>query len=161
MSPIPLSRVLAAVFLLSVSFGLAAQEASQAAETPDAGSALQILPAAEVDLGEYLWVNRVLVVFADTPADPRFVKQLQMIEDRPRDLLERDVIVVTDTDPKAGSAARKELRPRGFALVMVDKDGVVKLRKPSPWSTREIARSIDKTPLRRQEILERSGSLGQ
>lgn len=161
MSRIPMSRVLAAVFLLSVSFGLAAQEASQAAETPDSASALEILPAAEVDLGEYLWVNRVLVVFADTPADPRFVKQLQMIEDRPRDLLERDVIVVTDTDPKSGSSARKELRPRGFALVMVDKDGDVKLRKPSPWSTREIARSIDKTPLRRQEILERSGSLGQ
>ena len=40
---------------------------------------------------------------------------------------------------------------------MIDKDGVVKLRKPSPWSTREIARTIDKTPLRRDEVRDRAG----
>ena len=61
---------------------------------------LEILPAGEdVEWNQYLWLNRVLVVFSDTPADPRFVKQMQMIEERPRDLLERDVIVVTDTRP--------------------------------------------------------------
>jgi hypothetical protein len=30
----------------------------------------------------------------------------------------------------------------------------VKLRKPSPWSTRELVHSIDKTQLRRDEVRE-------
>lgn len=160
MRRIPLSLLMVSIALLPLP--AIAQEAevdssAAAAEAP----ALEILPATEVDLDTYLWTNRVLVVFADTPADPRYIKQMQMIEERPRDLLERDVVVLTDTEPKPRTDVRKDLRPRGFALVLVDKDGVVKLRKPSPWSTREIARSIDKTPLRRQEIRDRSGSIGQ
>ncbi|MFV0358309.1 DUF4174 domain-containing protein [Tropicimonas sp.] len=121
---------------------------------------LQIFNADGFDIDRYLWVSRVLVVFADTPTDPRFVKQMEMIGERPTDLIERGVIVVTDSDPAARSAIRQKLRPRGFALVLVDKDGDVKLRKPSPWHTREIGRSIDKTPLRQEEIRERSSSSG-
>ncbi len=116
---------------------------------------LDILSAADVTLEQFLWTNRVLVIFADTPADPRFIKQMQIIEQWPRDLSDRDVVVVIDTDPANGSAVRKTLRPRGFSLVLVDKDGTVKLRKPSPWHSREIARSIDRTPLRQDEIRER------
>ena len=47
---------------------------------------------------------------------------------------------------------RKKLRPHGFAFVLIGKDGQVKLRKPSPWNIREIARVIDKMPIRQQEI---------
>jgi len=34
----------------------------------------------------------------------------------------------------------------------MDKDGSVALRKPSPWSVREISRAIDKMPSRREEM---------
>ena len=54
--------------------------------------------------------------------------------------------------PAASSPWRRQLNPRGFSLVMLDKDGQVKQRKPSPWSVREITRAIDKFPLRLQEI---------
>ena len=67
-------------------------------------------------------------------------------------LQERDIIVLIDTDPKLSSALRKKLRPHGFAFVLIGKDGQVKLRKPSPWNIREIARVIDKMPIRQQEI---------
>ena len=50
------------------------------------------------------------------------------------------------------SDVRTALRPRAFGMVLIDKDGVIKLRKPSPWDVREIARSIDKTALRQQEV---------
>ncbi|RYH10718.1 DUF4174 domain-containing protein [Tropicimonas sp. IMCC6043] len=153
-------RLLLAAVLAALPFAVPAQEAA-AAEGASDPAGLQILPAEGVEIDEFLWVNRVLVVFADTPADPRFIEQMKLITERPRDLLEREVVVVVDTAPKDRSAVRKELRPRGFALVLVDKDGGVKLRKPLPWSTREIARSIDKTPLRRDEIRSRSGSIGQ
>ena len=67
-------------------------------------------------------------------------------------LQERDIIVLIDTDPKLSSSLRKKLRPHGFAFVLIGKDGQVKLRKPSPWNIREIARVIDKMPIRQQEI---------
>lgn len=146
--------------LLALPMGAAAQEeraAAAEAVAEDLAAGLQILPAEGFEPSEYLWIKRVLAVFADTPADPRFVQQMELLDRFPRDLLNRDVIVVIDTDPSARSAIRQQLRPRGFALVMIDKDGVVKLRKPSPWSTREIARTIDKTPLRQDEIRERIG----
>ena len=41
-------------------------------------------------------------------------------------------------------------------MVLIGKDGGVKLRKPSPWSTREISRSIDKMPMRQREIREQN-----
>ncbi|MEX0365856.1 MAG: DUF4174 domain-containing protein [Ruegeria sp.] len=117
-----------------------------------------IQPAGDSDLSEFLWINRPIVVFADTPADPRFQQQIDMLQSGEAMLLERDVVVLTDTDPAARSALRTKLRPRGFQLVFVDKDGVVKLRKPFPWSVRELSRSIDKTPMREREIRERRQS---
>lgn len=114
-----------------------------------------ILPAAEHEIGEYLWLKRPLAVFADSPADPRYEQQMQLISDRLDDLRERDVVVLTDTDPAKLSPLREKLRPRGFMLVLIGKDGTVYLRKPFPWSVREISRSIDKLPLRQQEIRDR------
>ncbi|MBR9652466.1 DUF4174 domain-containing protein [Thalassovita aquimarina] len=111
----------------------------------------------EVTLEQFLWVKRPIVVFADSPADPRFVEQMRYLAADAPGLELRDVVVLTDTDPKGKSALRKELRPRGFMLALVDKDGQVKLRKPAPWTVREITRSIDKWPTRQQEIREELG----
>ena len=60
--------------------------------------------------------------------------------------------MVTDTDPASQSALRETFRPRGFMMVLIGKDGQIKLRKPLPWDVREISRAIDKTPLRQQEL---------
>ena len=113
---------------------------------------LQILQADSIDLNDFLWIARPLIVFADSPADPRFSEQLELIERRPTPLLERDVVVILDSDRSSESALRTQLRPRGFMLVIMGKDGEVELRKPAPWNVREITRTIDKMPLRQQEI---------
>jgi hypothetical protein len=110
--------------------------------------------AIDIDLADFQWVNRVIVVFADTPADPQFNQQMRILEQGYEELLARDAVIVVDTDPAARSQPRRQLRPRGFSLVFVDKDGDVKQRKPSPWSIRELSHAIDRTPLRRQEMLE-------
>ena len=119
----------------------------------------QIFDGAEIDLSELQWVVRPLVVFADTPNDPRFQQQLGLLMDGLDDLAERDVIIITDTDVTAPTELRTTLRPRGYMMALVGKDGRVALRKPSPWSVRELSRSIDKMPLRQQEISDRR--LGQ
>ena len=108
----------------------------------------------EDGLAPFLWVARPVVVFADTPADPAFRQQMGYLAERSEALAERDVVVIADTDPAANSELRRELRPRGFMMVLVGKDGGVKLRKPFPWDVRELTRTIDKIPLRQQEVLE-------
>lgn len=98
------------------------------------------------------WKARVVAVFANTPQDPAFTQQLRAIEGGVATLAARDAVVVVDTDPAANGEWRRYLRPDGFSLVLIDKDGTIMLRKPVPWDIREISRAIDRFPLRRQEV---------
>ena len=98
------------------------------------------------------WTHRPIVVFSNSPNDVNFKLQIKFLEDNMKALKERDVIVLTDTDPGKNTALRQKLRPRGFALLLIGKDGQVKLRKPFPWNVRELSRVIDKMPMRRQEM---------
>ena len=164
--------LLALVALLSLP--ASAQEASDATLSAADGDATALLPdadtevtepaaegevaglvpldAADVTLEDFLWIARPLVVFADTPADPRFVEQMALLADRPDPLIERDVVIIIDTDPSARSAVRTALRPRGFSVVVVGKDGTVGLRRPAPRDVREIVRAIDNFQLRQEEV---------
>ncbi|MFV0385511.1 DUF4174 domain-containing protein [Paracoccus sp. (in: a-proteobacteria)] len=135
------------------STGLNVQSAPEPTPPPTAPVVeLPMRAADDAAPGDFLWQSRPLVVFADTPNDPAFVEQMRMLRGQPGALVERDVVVIADSDPGMGSDWRDMLHPRGFSLVLIDKDGQIKLRKPFPWSVREISRAIDKFPLRRQEI---------
>ena len=125
-----------------------------AQETPAVGP----IAAADVVLDKLMFLRRPVVVFADSPADPTFIRQMQLIERDLPALDQRDVVVIVDTDPAAKSAIRQKLRPRGFSLVLMEKDLKPVIRKPLPWDVREIVAAIDKFPLRRQEMLERQPS---
>ncbi len=114
-----------------------------------------VLAAKGLDLNDFLWLSRPLIIFADSPNDPRFKKQIELIEADLQPFLDRDVVIITDTDPKNPSALRTRLRPRGFMLVLLTKDGSILWRKPAPWTEREISRSIDKLPARQQEVRDR------
>lgn len=109
------------------------------------------------DLSEFVWKKRPIIVFADSENDPAFVEQMELLNARPEVLSERDVVVLTDTNPDVLSPVRKKLRPRGFMLVILSKEGRVQLRKPFPWDVREISRSIDKLPIRQREIRDAKG----
>ncbi len=109
----------------------------------------------EADL---LYVRRPVIVFADSPNDPAFIRQMELLPRYYADLASRDVILIIDTDPANPSALRRKLRPRGFSLVLMDKDWKPSIRKPLPWEGREIVNSIDKMPIARSEALERNPS---
>ena len=108
----------------------------------------------EVDLSQFKWKKRPVVVFADSELDPAFVEQMELLRARPDELLARDVVVITDTNPEPLSDLRRKLRPRNFMLVLINKEGTVNVRKPFPWDVREVSRSIDKMPIRQREIRE-------
>lgn len=105
-----------------------------------------------VSLSTFLWRARPVVVFADAPGDPRFQEQKALLLRDLTELRARDVVVIFDTEPTKLSALRTKLRPRGFQLVLLGKDGTVKLRKPLPWNVRELSRVIDKMPMRQIEM---------
>lgn len=149
------STFLLAIAAVALPLSVFAADDTTAAETP---KEKVILEASDVVLEDFLWIKRPVVVFADSPADPRFVQQMQFLTRELDELVLRDVVIITDTDPAAQSALRTKLRPRGFMLVLIGKDGEVKLRKPLPWSVRELSRTIDKMPIRQQEIRDRRAS---
>lgn len=118
------------------------------------------LPASQVVISDLMFVKRPVVIFADTPNDPNFTRQIELIARDPQSLADRGVVVITDTDPAAKTELRQKLRPRGFSLVLMDKDWQPEIRKPLPWDVREISHAIDKFPLRRQEVNERPAAGG-
>ncbi|WP_039019898.1 DUF4174 domain-containing protein [Halocynthiibacter namhaensis] len=127
-------------------------------QAQDAAPTLTVLDASTTTSDPLLWRSRLIVVFADSPLDPRFTDQITKLEAGAEALLDRDVVVITDTDPAGMTELRQDLRPRGFMMVLIGKDGVIRLRKPFAWGVREISRSIDKIPLRQQEVRDRRTS---
>jgi len=114
------------------------------------------IPASEVVEADFLFLRRPVIVFADTPNDPAFIRQMELLSRYHAELAARDVILITDTDPAAQTTLRKRLRPRGFALVLMDKDWKSTIRKPLPWDGREVVNAIDKMPIARAEALEKN-----
>jgi hypothetical protein len=65
------------------------------------------------------------------------------------ELAERDIVVVVSADP----ALRRQFRAtNGFAVVLVGKDGSVKLRRTSPIQFKELAATVDAMPMRQDEM---------
>jgi hypothetical protein len=133
---------------------LVAQTSEAPAEVP------LFFTAEEIDFRDLVWKARPVAVFANSPNDPAFIEQMELLRARENELRLRDVVVITDTDPEARSPLRLKLRPRGFMLAIIGKDGEIKIRKPFPWDVREITRSIDKMPIRKREIREEKERAG-
>ncbi len=122
----------------------------------DEAPAFAPVPADQEVEADLLFLRRPVIVFADSPNDPAFVRQMQLLDRYYPQFEARDVILIIDTDPATPSALRQKLRPRGFSLVLMDKDWKPMIRKPLPWDGREIVNSIDKMPIARTEALEKN-----
>ena len=142
-------------FVIAVFIPISTLAQAQEVAAPDIAPAAPITATIDTNLSDFLWVSRPVIVFADSVQDPRFKKQMLLLAELPDELTLRDVRIITDTDPNANTPLREELRPRGFMLVLIGKDGTVLLRKPIPWTVRELSRSIDKLPARQQEMRDR------
>ena len=112
----------------------------------------RIFEARDVDLTDVIWAARPWVIFADSPLDPIFEQQIALLRVGLEAARDRNIILIIDTDPTAPTKLRKTLRPKGFAWILIGKDGVIKLRKPFAWNMRELSRVIDKMPMRQHEL---------
>jgi len=144
--------------LLSVSaLSFPAQAQDNYAVAQWAADPTQVFEARDVVLEDFQWIARPVIVFAESPFDPQFQLQMELLQAEAEELALRDVVLIVDTDADEMSDIRRKLRPRAFMLALVGKDGQIKLRKPAPWDVRELSRSIDKMPMRQQEMSDRRG----
>ena len=116
--------------------------ASSAYATDNSLSITYVEPKTEIR--NLIWEKRPVLIFSNSHLDPNLKQQLKMFDSDPNALLSRDVQVFVDDTPEPKSNLRKRFRPKGFLIILIGKDGQIKLRKNTPWSAREITRVIDK-----------------
>ena len=104
------------------------------------------------NLNEYKWHFRPIVIFAPSQDDVNYVQQIKMLEKSKAELAERDIIVLSDTSPAAKGHLRSQLNPKGFELVLVGKDGGMKLRELKPISSEALLPTIDSMPMRKAHL---------
>jgi len=110
------------------------------------------------------WEMRVLVIFG-TEHDAEFAEQRRLLEAHAAGLEDRDMLVVGvvgdriepifgDTLPVDAATLRRQLAHDGddFAIVLLGKDGGVKLRQDQPIAPAELFAFIDAMPVRRTEM---------
>ena len=114
-------------------------------------AALIFGPAEGEGLAQYRWEVRPILVFS-AEGDPRLDDQIARLEAAEDALLERDTVVIVDTEERSPLRARFE--PGPFTVVLVGKDGTEKMRADRVVEPGEIAALIDTMPMRRREMRE-------
>jgi hypothetical protein len=126
-------------------------------------------PIDVVDLGRYRWKNRLLFLFSpssEIPAYQSLNRELNRNHDGVRD---RDLLVFRILEQGSSAMDSQEISPQGainlrrrfgvnqgtFTVVLVGKDGGVKLQRPGPVSLSDIFGLIDSMPMRQREMQEK------
>jgi hypothetical protein len=121
---------------------------------------------ADLDLDSLRWKNRVLVLFSPSESDASFQSQKQLLASSAEEVFDRDLMIleiVEQGQSKAGNQLlseksvqdiRKRLGVLGgsFQVLLIGKDGGVKLRSSEPVSAKDLFGLIDSMPMRQQEM---------
>jgi hypothetical protein len=105
-------------------------------------------------LEKYRDKNRLLLIFAPSPQDPRYLEQRRLLEGSEMELDERDLRVLEFFEDGSQAAAweRFEVAPGMFIAVLIGKDGDEKERFMAPANSTELFALIDRMPMRRREL---------
>ncbi len=123
------------------------------------------------ELRPFQWKNRLLLVFAPSTSDQRYLEQTQEFGSHAVEFSDRDIIMIQIFDHDESrvdqcplnsfeSNALKErfgIRKGQFMIILVGKDGGQKLRASSPVPLSEILALIDSMPMRQQEMRQTGG----
>ncbi|MFW2545226.1 DUF4174 domain-containing protein [Primorskyibacter sp. 2E107] len=139
--PKPFTRALALLSGIMVSPALAAD-------------LIRPLPSDRANLDDLRWQARPVLIFAPSGTDEDFRRQMRLFDAVRAGLAERDIVVFADTAPKAGGLLRQRFGIEGFQVLLVGKDGGVKLSQSSPLAPDTLFATIDAMPMRRQEMQE-------
>lgn len=114
-------------------------------------------------LSDLAWKNRVVLVFGNY-GDPKVARQVEALETEEAKLAERDIVVIRVSKEGASSAygnipalnpakLRKDakIEDDGFHVVLVGKDGGIKLRSEDIVGNVEMFDLVDSMPMRQAE----------
>ena len=121
---------------------------------------------AALDLSRYKWKNRLLFVFAPHSSHPSLIDLKYDMSVQKEKILDRDLIVfqiyetgssfkgMNEIDHETADQLRREFRvsPGLLTVILVGKDGGVKLRQNQQVNLKQIFLLIDGMPMRREEM---------
>jgi len=119
----------------------------------------------DFDLEAFQWKNRIILVFAPSSNSDVYKRQMQEFEGEEDGVLDRDLLIFElfeDGESRQGDTSLSErVAPRlrrqfevgegEFLLVLIGKDGTVKLRSNHPVAAPKIFGLIDSMPMRQEE----------
>lgn len=129
-------------------------------------STLSSARSSEMDFEQFKGKTRLLLVFAPQSGDPLFAALQREISTRKNEVEDRGLVIFeilelgasrmngAELDPPTAASLRKrfDVSPKAFALILVGKDGGVKLRRNDFNGLEEIFRLIDSMPMRQNEM---------
>lgn len=131
---------------------------------------VRMVQATRIELSQFHWKNRLLFLFAPKRSHPVFdtlhksiAAQQAEVEDRDLlvfEILESDPSVMNSDrlDPQTAQYLRKKLdAPRGeFTVILIGKDGGVKLKRQEKIQLEDIFALIDAMPMRQEEMRQKA-----
>ena len=123
-----------------------------------------------VDLTAYQWKNRLLIVFAPSEDAPIYQSFKEQLQRRTQEIRDRDLLIFHVLETGEGWLAHLPLNkgqvlflrkkfsilPGQLIVILIGKDGEVKLRGELPLELSEIFSVIDAMPMRQREMRERA-----
>ena len=115
-------------------------------------------PTLAAQLRASRWQHRVLLIGAPTAAQADFQRQKALLATDEKGLAERDFKILEVLYDQLAPADRQYWTQQlsqplaGFRVVLIGKDGGVKRTETQPLAPTEIFGTVDKMPMRRQEM---------
>jgi hypothetical protein len=122
------------------------------------------------DTGDYLWKNRLLILFSATPTDLAYKAFDRSLSKRLAEVRDRDLVVFHVFEHGASSAEDRPLPPETaeglrhrfgvepgrFCVILIGKDGGVKMSQTGRGDLQKIFDRIDTMPMRQREMREKN-----
>ena len=123
-----------------------------------------------MDLTQFQWKNRLLFLFAPDRSDPLFKNLQSELIAKKSEVKDRDLVVfeVLERGPSRMNTApidrqaadsirdRFSVPQNTFSLILVGKDGGIKLKRHDQASLEEVFELIDSMPMRQNEMRQKN-----
>ena len=122
------------------------------------------------NLEDYLWKNRILIIRTNSIESQKYLQQLENLKDSEDGLMDRKLViyqfiknefyVIDFKNEKNGKSGKTSVefekkyfqKDKDFEVILIGLDGGIKLRQTEVLKKRDLYKTIDKMPMRRNEI---------